>query len=75
MLTAFGTKVKNIYKLKQYINNICCSGWTALHDAAYFGNSDIMRTLLEAGANIEAQDVVGELDNHYLFKNYIRQKI
>ena len=34
-----------------------------------------MRTLLETGANIEAQDVDGQLDIHYFFKYYIREKM
>ena len=45
---------------------------TALHWAAYNGRTDIVRTLLEAGADMNFQDVVGYTPLHYgAYYNYV----
>jgi ankyrin repeat protein len=36
-----------------------------LHYAAKYGNADIVKTLLEAGDNIESQNKYGQIDIHY----------
>ena len=34
-------------------------GWTALHDAAWYGHTDTVKALVAAGANVSATDVRG----------------
>ena len=46
---------KKIY-IDIMLNNWCYLGWTALHYAAIEEDSDMVRILLEAGADIEAKD-------------------
>ena len=46
---------KKIY-IDIMLNHWCYLGWTALHYAAIEEDSDMVRILLEAGADIEAKD-------------------
>ena len=67
---AMGGEAKNVETLKFLLEkganvNTVESGWsewnwTALHIAAYWGNSEIVQTLLLAGADVEAKTKFGE---------------
>jgi len=45
--------------------NECVGGKLPLHVAAVKGHNDIMRTLLDAGADVSAGDSDGDVAIHY----------
>jgi len=45
--------------------NECVDGKLPLHVAAVKGHNDIMRTLLDAGADVSAGDSDGDVAIHY----------
>lgn len=49
-------KTKKLLQNNMNPNIIDELGWTPLHDAAIQGNTEIVKLLLEAGANVNAQD-------------------
>lgn len=50
------------------INRGSAQGWTALHSAAMYGNYDVIKTLLDLGANINAAYKDGGTPFHYALR-------
>lgn len=45
--------------------NVCCNGWTPLHNAAFTNKLDVAKALLAAGAKLEVVDKLGKTPLHY----------
>ncbi len=42
---------------------VCQDGWTPLHGASYGGHIEVVRLLLDRGADVQAQEMVSERES------------
>eukprot|EP00752_Nemacystus_decipiens_P006479 g5833.t1 len=67
--------VRLLIKHGAAVTDACQSGHTALHSAAYGFNVELIQALVEAGAGLEAGDMLGQRPLHYAAGGSYTRKI